>query len=157
MKKAINVQPIVTAFDGTVSAYGALKKAVQDAFKGCKNAEQYKARRIAVYAEIDKAVSDKKKAKAVKASVNTTLARILPEEVKLGVQKGGRKARAAEPKAAQKASKQASASKQAQAPLHDMTSLLAAITAIAEKSSKADCLAMRDRIANQFAAIIAKK
>ena len=41
--------------------------------------------------------------------------------------------------------------------LHDMTSLLAAIAAITEKASKADCVAMRDRIANQFATIIAKK
>ena len=152
MKKTIDVQSIVTAFDGTVSAYGALKKAVQDAFKGCKTAEQYKARRIAVFAGIDKAVTDKEKAKAVKASVNTTLARILPEGVKLGERKGGRKAQPV-----RKASKQASVSKQAAAPLHDMTSLLAAITAIAEKASKQDCVAMRDRIVNQFATIINSK
>ena len=154
MKKTIDVQSIVTAYDGTVSAYGALKKAVQDAFKGCKTAEQYKARRVAVYAGIDGAITDAEKAKAVKASVNSTLARILPEGMKLGERKGGRKAQPA-----RKASKQASTSKQAPAApaLHDMTSLLAAITAMAEKASKQDCVAMRDRIANQFATIIAKK
>jgi hypothetical protein len=31
------------------------------------------------------------------------------------------------------------------------------LAAITEKASKADCVAMRDRIANQFANIIAKK
>ena len=152
MKKTIDVQSIVTAYDGTVSAYGALKKAVQDAFKGCKTAEQYKARRVAVYAGIDGAVTNAEKAKAVKASVNSTLARILPEGMKLGERKGGRKAQPA-----RNASKQASKQASAAPALHDMTSLLAAITAIAEKASKQDCVAMRDRIANQFATIIAKK
>ena len=41
--------------------------------------------------------------------------------------------------------------------LHDMASLLAAISAITEKASKADCVAMRDRIVNQFATIINSK
>lgn len=46
---------------------------------------------------------------------------------------------------------------QAATALHDMTSLLAVINAITEKASKADCVAMRDRIVNQFATIIASK
>lgn len=62
-------------------------------------------------------------------------------------------------KVTKKAAQAANAKKVTQAVpvLHDMASLLAAITAVTEKASKADCVAMRDRIVNQFATIIASK
>lgn len=162
MKKTINVEPIVTAFDGVVTAYGALKKAVQDAFKGCKTLEQYTQRRAAVFSAIEASVTDKKKVAAIKAKVNQTLSgnrssRIMPEGMHFPkTQKGGRTARPAakatgkEVKATGKAVEQTLA-------LHDMASVMAAIAAISEKASKADCVAMRDRIVNQFASIISSK
>ena len=47
--------------------------------------------------------------------------------------------------------------KEALASLHDMTSILAAISAISEKASKADCVAMAARDANHWKTIINSK
>jgi hypothetical protein len=88
----INVSNLIKSFDAAEKAFGSFTDNVRKQYDGCKTSADYVARRKAVNEAIDSAVSDKEKAKRIKAKTNTVLNRLLPEGVKLGERKGGRKA-----------------------------------------------------------------
>jgi hypothetical protein len=88
----VNVSNLIKSFDAAEKAFGSFTDNVRKQYDGCKTSADYVARRKAVNEAIDSAVSDKEKAKRIKAKTNTVLNRLLPEGVKLGERKGGRKA-----------------------------------------------------------------
>lgn len=88
----VNVSNLIKSFDAAEKAFGSFTDNVRKQYDGCKTSADYVARRKAVNEAIDSAVSDKEKAKRIKAKTNTVLNRLLPDGVKLGERKGGRKA-----------------------------------------------------------------
>jgi hypothetical protein len=88
----LNVSNLIKSFDAAEKAFGSFTANVRKQYEGCKTAADYLARRKAVNEAIDAAVKDKEKASRIKAKTNTVLNRNLPEGIKLGERKGGRKA-----------------------------------------------------------------
>jgi hypothetical protein len=92
----INVSNLINAYNATEKAFGTFTKEVAKLYSGCKVAADYVARRKEVNTAIDQRFGDTADGKAlatkVKAKTNTVLNRLLPEGVKLGERKGGRKA-----------------------------------------------------------------
>lgn len=95
----INVSNLINAYNATEKAFGTFTKEVAKLYSGCKVAADYVARRKEVNTAIDQRFGDTADGKAlatkVKAKTNTVLNRLLPDGVKLGERKGGRKAASA--------------------------------------------------------------
>jgi hypothetical protein len=152
----INIKPIITAFDATTKAEGTFKGKVLEVFNGCKTADQFRSRRAEFNAAIDKAVSDKDKAKRIKAKANTVLNRdiLAPANIKLAERKGGRKAKGTD-KAAATPAKASKATVQPTLQAATVADVLSILPGLLAGKSKADAIAVRDRIVASLTTIIA--
>ena len=154
----INIKPIITAFDATTKAEGTFKDKILEVFNGCKKADQFRSRRKEFNAAIDKAVSDKDKARKIKAKANTVLNRdiLKPIDMKLGKRKGGRKAASGKGKGkATATTKGGKAAAQPTLQAATVNDVIAALPVLLSGKSKADAVAIRERIVACITTIIA--
>jgi len=150
MNKTINVSNLISAIRSEAKATGTVTDAVKALYDGCTNAAQYIERRKAVNAAIDGKVSDKATATKYKARTNAVLVKYILKPANLVLTNRGTKSRGKGSKASKGAkASTAKASKAAQAAtLQSMTAtdMVAAVVAFLGSKSKADAIAIRDRI-----------
>lgn len=150
MKKTIDVSKLITAIRAEGKATGAVTKEVQALYDGCVTADQFRARRVEVNSAIDAKFPDKETAKGYKNRTNSVLNKYILKPANLVLTNRGTKSRGKGSKAAKasKAAQTAKASKAAPATLQSMTTtdIVAAVVAILGSKSKADAIAIRDRI-----------
>lgn len=151
MNKTINVSNLISAIRSEAKATGTVTDAVKALYDGCTNAAQFIERRKAVNAAIDGKVSDKATATKYKARTNAVLVKYILKPANLVLTNRGTKSRGKGSKAAKatKAAQTAKGSKAAQAAtLQSMTAtdMVAAVVAFLGSKSKADAIAIRDRI-----------
>lgn len=150
MNKTINVSNLISAIRSEAKATGTVTDAVKALYDGCTNAAQYIERRKAVNAAIDGKVSDKATATKYKARTNAVLVKYILKPANLVLTNRGTKSRGKGSKAAKatKAAQTAKGSKAATATLQSMTAtdMVAAVVAFLGSKSKADAIAIRDRI-----------
>jgi hypothetical protein len=163
---SINIKPIITAFRAVNKAYGSFKREVLEQFKGCETPAQYDERRKAVNAAIDKAATDKVEARLIQAKIRTVLNRdiLKPANIKLNERKGGRKAKSTDKatatpakggKATATPAKGGKAAVQPTLQAATVADVLSILPVILAGKSKADAIAVRDRIVASLTTIIA--
>ena len=150
MNKTINISKLVSAIRSEGKATGAVTKEVQALYEGCTTAEQFRARRVEVNSAIDAKFPDKETAKGYRNRTNSVLIKYIVKPLGLVLTNRGTKSRGKGSKAAKasKAAQTAKGSKAAPATLQSMTTtdIVAAVVAILGSKSKADAIAIRDRI-----------
>lgn len=150
MKKTIDISKLVNAIRTEAKSTGAVTKEVQALYDGCTTADQFRARRVEVNAAIDAKFPDKETAKTYRNRTNSVLVKYILKGMGLVLTNRGTKKRGKGSKAAKasKAAQTAKASKAEPAILQSMstTDIVAAVVAILGSKSKADAIAIRDRI-----------